>query len=140
MGPPGIASVNHTTTTPHPTPPNMTENARIPLFVVAESLEDSEDALSTLRLWAYISQILWWTVLIVSLLSICILSHALHSMLTRYRRSMYYHFLCAMILLDLLMLVSIITNLMSDYFTLAAWLKGSAMCKLTAFLTNGEWG
>jgi len=58
-------------------------------------------------------------------------------MLTRYRRSMYYHFLVAMILLDLLMLVSIMTNLMSDYFTLAAWLKGSAMCKLTAFLTNG---
>uniref|UniRef100_A0A915E6C4 G-protein coupled receptors family 1 profile domain-containing protein n=1 Tax=Ditylenchus dipsaci TaxID=166011 RepID=A0A915E6C4_9BILA len=89
---------------------------------------------STLQLWATISQILWWTVLVVSAISIPILGHALYVMLKKYKKSNYFHFLITMIVLDLLMLLSILFNLMSDYAFAA--LKGSIMCKITAFITN----
>ena len=74
--------------------------------------------------------------LLVSAFSIPVLGHALYVMLTKYKKSNYFHFhfLTTMIVLDLCMLVSILVNLCSDYAFAA--LKGSIMCKVTAFITN----
>ncbi|KAI6216657.1 G-PROTEIN-RECEP-F1-2 domain-containing protein [Aphelenchoides fujianensis] len=86
-----------------------------------------------LVLWAAISQTLWWTVLIVSGCSIPILLHALYSMLTKYKRSNYFDFMTAMIICNVCMITSIISNLISDE---VPGLQGSVMCKITAFVTN----
>lgn len=85
----------------------------------------------TLVLWATISHILWWTVLAVSIASIPVLCHALWLMVRRYRKSNYYHFLTAMIVLDLLMLVSILFNLVWDDLDLKGKCEVGAFSQLT---------
>jgi hypothetical protein len=94
----------------------MTTTKR-PHKVQADDVSDvfSSHSRITIQLWATISQLLWWTVLIILCISIPILIHALYRMLTRFKKSAYFHFLVTMILLNLTMLVSILFNLMSDY-------------------------
>ncbi|KAI1714152.1 7 transmembrane receptor (rhodopsin family) domain-containing protein [Ditylenchus destructor] len=130
-------SLNMTTVAPPETV--VSRNGVAPTPTVAGPYETGDAAFgshspTTLALWATISQILWWTVLLVSSVSLPILAHALYVMLHKFHKSNYFHFLTAMIVLDLLMLLSILFNLLSDYAFAA--LKGSVMCKITAFITN----
>lgn len=84
--------------------------------------DESVDTAATLRLWATISRILWWTVLLIAFASLPILGEALYMLMQKYRKSNYFLFLTSMVILDLLMLLSILFNLISDYsFT---WIKG----------------
>ncbi|KAI6176050.1 G-PROTEIN-RECEP-F1-2 domain-containing protein [Aphelenchoides bicaudatus] len=68
-----------------------------------------------LVMWAEVSKVLLVLILVISIVSILVLSQALYYMFTRYKRSVYFDFLTAMIINDLVMLLIIIFSMLTDF-------------------------
>ncbi|CAD5228287.1 unnamed protein product [Bursaphelenchus xylophilus] len=112
----------------------MDENRTLALnATLAAKVADAEAQQYVLQLWISVSQFLWWMILVISGLTVPTLVYALYTMLTKYKKSNYFHFLAPMIILDLINLTTVICNLFSDSYK---FMNGSFMCRLTAFLTN----
>ncbi|KAI6236173.1 G-PROTEIN-RECEP-F1-2 domain-containing protein [Aphelenchoides besseyi] len=130
-----LSTATATTVSPVSTENDMKTNSvmAIESSVIASNSNHVQHTQDHVTLWAMISRTLWWTVLVVSVCSFPILLHSLYCMLTKFKRSNYFDFMTAMLILNICMISSIVVNLLSDYIPFA---RGSAMCKLTAFITN----
>uniref|UniRef100_A0A1I7RIK1 G_PROTEIN_RECEP_F1_2 domain-containing protein n=1 Tax=Bursaphelenchus xylophilus TaxID=6326 RepID=A0A1I7RIK1_BURXY len=95
----------------------MDENRTLALnATLAAKVADAEAQQYVLQLWISVSQFLWWMILVISGLTVPTLVYALYTMLTKYKKSNYFHFLAPMIILDLINLTTVICNLFSDSY------------------------
>ncbi|CAI2350885.1 unnamed protein product [Caenorhabditis sp. 36 PRJEB53466] len=94
-----------------------------------------EEAL--LRDWAASSQLLYYTVICVAVVTLPALVFML-IILRKYSKSNYYCFLCSILTGNFVLLATIVTNVISDRNVLifAGILPGVVVCKLSAFLVN----
>uniref|UniRef100_A0A0N5A3X2 G_PROTEIN_RECEP_F1_2 domain-containing protein n=1 Tax=Parastrongyloides trichosuri TaxID=131310 RepID=A0A0N5A3X2_PARTI len=85
-----------------------------------------------LSTWVFVSEISWYVLVLLSILSILILLHTI-KVLLKHKKSPYYPFLITMIVAHIIMLLTLtlkLTNVSFDYF------HGYFECKLALYISN----
>ncbi|CCD62201.1 G-protein coupled receptors family 1 profile domain-containing protein [Caenorhabditis elegans] len=87
--------------------------------------------------WTATSQLLYYTVICVSVVTLPALIF-MFIVLRKYKKSNYYHFLCAIMAGNFVLLATIFSNVISDrnVMIFAGIIPGVVVCKLSAFLVN----